>query len=237
MKNQFINVLISILFSTCIALTTLYASDSPNLITFPVQPSFTYDSTQSNINPFGMTAFSIGNPYIRYHRHIGALLKETQWFHNKLSTNLELKIETPFYQPNTSLGLDCTFLMSLPWEDLGADSPFTSIMGGDMLATYKFKWPVYTAFGNFAGTITPKIGFVYIDTGTDHSTLYWKELGIVAGTSIGLDYYITQWFGVFAEYSIKAYRMQFLSLSPSNPERKPYHYFTSAITLGFKTTF
>jgi hypothetical protein len=233
MKNQFINVLISILFSTCIAFTTLYAADTHDLITFPVQPSFTYDSTQSNINPFEMTSFSIGFPCIRAHQELNTVLRENQWFHNKLGNNLELKIEAPFYQPTTSLGFDCTFFLSEK-QNLGEQSPFTSLKGGDMLATYKFKWPIYTPFGNFAGAITPKAGVIYIQHGESHTIEYFHNFGIVGGASIGLDYYITQWFGVFAEYSIKAHRMQFF---PLTPQQKPYHYFTSAITLGFKTTF
>lgn len=216
---------------------TTFRRQSENIIKFPVQPGLVYKPSQA-FNPFKMTSLSIGKSYVRYHRDINKTFKEKKWFDSLRSHVYEIKLELPFYQKNTSLGFDWTIFYDKIYDTkLDYGSQFSEIWAVDMLATLKFKWPFHTDFGHFAWTVTSKAGLVYILLATDHQTqpLYQNNLGFVAGAAIGIDYYFSQWLGMFIEYGAKYNKIQFLH-TKDNPQQ-PYAYTTTALTFGIKTTF
>src|SRR5207248_1461171 len=114
-----------------------------------------------------------------------------------------LKLETPFYQPNRSLGFELsTFYDALsldPWKggkhmiskartapnaavesvEYQRDDPntrFQYIWGFSMLGAFKFKFPFQTDIGHFAMTLTPKAGLVGILSAKDTKNLYFLNL-------------------------------------------------------------
>lgn len=142
-------------------------------------------------------------------------------------------------------------------HNLDKNSQFSDLYFGiNMLPTLKLKWPIRTKLGYFAGTITPKAGLMYIGTAKNKDTFYYTNLGYSVGISLGLDYYPTQWLGIFFEYSVKYNKMQWLHNNKNssaedqkqerlklmffevkNRQKAPYSYTTSAFTVGFKSTF
>jgi hypothetical protein len=145
-------------------------------------------------------------------------------FNPKFPSTFIFKLELPFYEKNTSRGVDVTLFNGQ--DDHGKS--FDSMEAVDILGTYKLKFPLSTHLGYIAGTITGQVGplFMYHNT-----TFFGPGVGGTLGIAIGMDYYFSQWFGFFAEYSVKANRIQWRG--PLDP---PYNYYTTAFTFGVKTT-
>jgi hypothetical protein len=62
-----------------------------------------------------------------------------------------------------------------------------------------------------------------------------ENLGGVAAASIGVDYYVTQWLGLFIEYSARYNHIALFT--KKDILKKPYSYSTTALSIGIKTTF
>lgn len=247
MKKYFIIGLIAIPCSLMI--TSLCIADglpSQDTLKFPIQPNIVYNASRvSFINPFEMTSCSIGKFYARYHHDISKTFQEKKWFDSLRSHNYEIKIEVPFYKKNTSLGVDCAIFFDEKYVSFDRervkkpdfDSRFVTVSAIDWLATLKFKLPFCTNLGHFALTMTPKAGLVYIPMGYGYQSpsFYRNHLGFVVGAAVGIDYYFSQWLGVFVEYCAKYNNIQFLE-EKNSPQQK-YAYSTTTLTFGIKTTF
>jgi hypothetical protein len=247
---------------------------------FPIQPNLVYDVSQSMINPFEMTAFSIGKTYMRYHSNMTQALTERKWFNSLRNHHYELKLETPFHSPKSSLGFECAgFYDALSFDPIkqatsllrnyagnnmehsmqghesnsmeytkdDPDTRFQFISGFSLLGAFKFKLPLHTDIGHFALTLTPKLGLLGILAAQDASNIFAFNLGYSGGISIGVDYYINQWCGIFIEYTVKHNGVPLLpppsfeafgaNIKVESLRETSYYYFTSAWTVGFKTTF
>jgi hypothetical protein len=152
-----------ILFS--LSVTSLYAYNDLSHVDPLNQPL-----SEAFIDPFAMTAFSIGKLYPRHHRNIKDTFKDTKWFNNLVNHTYELKLELPFQEANVSAGFDATlFCNEIASGD--TDSQFNAIYAFEMLATFKLKFPFYNKLGSFAFTMTPKIGLIYINAAQSSSRL------------------------------------------------------------------
>lgn len=211
-----------LLISYSLSSTLLYAADkwaNDDFDHFPIQPVLIYDDTKRFINPFEMASFGIGagptwiwNPQADIPNYF--LMGTIKW-------------EMPFHERTRSIGLDISPFIALAGniEDEAAVIDITC----DILGTYKFKKPFHTPLGYIAGTMTAK-GGPTIKLNPDADA--FENIGGVLGGSVGVDYYPSQWVGVFFEYTLK-YNYIFIS-----PQQQPrYGYFNSALTIGFKTTF
>lgn len=242
MKKYLLSLLL-ILYSLLTA--PLYAVDkwsNDDTDNFPIQPILVYDNSQTYINPFEMTSFSVGKMGTWYHQNINGIFQKRHWgTADILNLTSTAKWEMPFYDKTKSIGLDLSFFTESNQEIYGAQSSderqrFLGLIALDLLGTYKLKWPVRTPIGDIAPNISAKLGPILILSEiheVDHEPrLSSMNIGGVLGGSVGVDYYPSQWFGIFFEYTLK---YNYIFISPQPQPR--YGYFNSASTIGFKTTF
>jgi hypothetical protein len=212
-----------------------------------------YDPKPSILNPFKMTAISIGWSWKKYPRHITYCCKELfspfNWKEDMKRFNFNIKTEVPIYNDKLSYGFEVTKLNN-------SHARFQEISGIDGLVTAKYRFLFYKNLGFFAATLTPQLGLVILDK-VIHSGQAYSEsgVGIVGGCSVSLDYYFNQWIGIYSEICIKGHGILWIDLDKDYNNKRaakilkeavdyrrattpsPYAYTSLAFSIGVKLTF
>jgi hypothetical protein len=204
--------------------------------------------------------------YHRDKKDIGETFKKCKWFDSLKSHNYECKIEVPvpYYQNRVSVGFDWAGSLdgvTTDWSlgrgnlrriyaSLGKKqdnaSRFDMFTAVDMMVTLKLKLPFHTPIGHFVWALTPKLGFIYLPMVLGLRSLgdHWptwppehSSFGLVTGAATSVDYYFSQWFGVYGEFCLKYNNIRWFVTEEGETPLEPYSYFTTSITFGFKTTF
>jgi|GEM_PF-3220166 len=228
--------------------------DYSDIKQFPLQQSVVEPITQTWIKPVEMTSWGIGKSYVYYHKNLSSIFSlQDPKFRFRPSYVYEVKRDFSFGKSSRSFGMDITlFVNPLHNRVIDFDSQFPYLRGCDILSNYKFKKHASTRIGDIVGIIVPKIGIVAVLEGClDHEKRMYYPMGLgVAGgigIGIGIDYYPSQWLGMFIEGSIKCNRIISGLLAPIEEstayptgytyQKNSYYYYPIAITCGFKTTF
>jgi hypothetical protein len=245
----------------------------------PQQPVFDFDPTQLSINPLNMAALSFGKSFLNYKEsHIISETKNNLFTDATLEGNADsaliIKFETPALK-NINPGFDVMYstktikpILKTSFASLNIPIDTFNILTFDTLVTLKIKLPFSTRIGHFSFNFTPKLGCSTIfsfqkmpqETLTSSnnkfkkpsSLLYDQHFGFAAAAAIGMEYYFSQWIGLFIEYCMQyshiSFSNQFILFmmrsafnirdsSDTPPPPQPYSYFTTALTFGIKVNF
>ena len=174
---------------------------------FPQQPSLIYKPRFVTMNPFKMSSFSIGGG------GIGSCQNLKNIFQISLNKAIcEINTEVPYYRDRVSLGFGFSQVFD------GMENAST------VLFSLKGRLPVYTPVGLFGLGLISKLGPSSLKFGNSIS------IGGSLAIGVGLDYYLNQWVGCYAEYSVCCTYVPFFI-------EETQHSFSSKLVVGIKTTF